>query len=103
MGIASTLVEVIAITLVCGLLFGIPAYIGLTFGFVLASTSPAVTVPVMIKLQNEDRGTRKGVPTVILASATLDNLFCITCFYILMATFLAKLDGMLLCGSVYFI
>uniref|UniRef100_A0A914Y635 Cation/H+ exchanger domain-containing protein n=1 Tax=Panagrolaimus superbus TaxID=310955 RepID=A0A914Y635_9BILA len=95
LGFVTTLIEVITIAVVSGLLFGLPAYIGLAFGFVLASTSPAVTVPVMIKLQNEDRGTSKGIPTVILASATLDNLFCITCFYILMATFNAKIDDSL--------
>uniref|UniRef100_A0A914P207 Cation/H+ exchanger domain-containing protein n=1 Tax=Panagrolaimus davidi TaxID=227884 RepID=A0A914P207_9BILA len=103
LGFLTTLIEVITIAVVSGLLFGLPAYIGLSFGFVLASTSPAVTVPVMIKLQNEDRGTIKGVPTVILASATLDNLFCITCFYILMATFKAKTDAILLSLGFYYI
>jgi hypothetical protein len=36
----------------------------------------------MIFLQEENRGTEKGIPTIILASASLDNLYCITAFYV---------------------
>ena len=35
----------------------------------------------MIKLQEKGLGTYKGIPTIILASASIDNLYCITAFY----------------------
>ena len=38
----------------------------------------------MIQLQKEERGKEKGIPTVILASATIDNLHFITAFYIIL-------------------
>uniref|UniRef100_A0AC35FNV5 Cation/H+ exchanger domain-containing protein n=1 Tax=Panagrolaimus sp. PS1159 TaxID=55785 RepID=A0AC35FNV5_9BILA len=93
LGIGSTLVEVIIITLASYFFFGVPLAISIAFGFILASTSPAVTVPAMIRLQKEERGTDKGIPTVILASATIDNLFSITCFYIVLATSLNSIDN----------
>ncbi|ETN84696.1 hypothetical protein NECAME_06726 [Necator americanus] len=34
----------------------------------------------MLDLQSQGLGTRKGIPTLVLASATLDNIFCITAF-----------------------
>lgn len=34
----------------------------------------------MCELQNEGRGVDKGIPTVILASASVDNIYCITGF-----------------------
>ncbi|VDM75936.1 unnamed protein product [Strongylus vulgaris] len=48
--------------------------------FVMAAVSPAVTVPIMLDLQSQGLGTRKGIPTLALAAATLDNVFCITAF-----------------------
>ncbi|KAH7697050.1 Protein F41E7.2, partial [Aphelenchoides avenae] len=80
LGIITTTVEAAAIILVSHLLFGIPLTASILFSFVLASTSPAVTVPTMIHLQERGRGTTKGIPTMILASASIDNIFCITAF-----------------------
>ena len=93
LGVGSTFVEVVVITLASHFFFGVPLAIAIAFGFILASCSPAVTVPAMIRLQKEERGTDKGIPTVILASATIDNLFSITCFYIVLATSLNTLDN----------
>ncbi|CAJ0603133.1 unnamed protein product [Cylicocyclus nassatus] len=63
-------------------LFGWPVYMGLLCGFVMAAVSPAVTVPIMLDLQKQALDTRKGTPTLVLASAALDNIFCITAFSI---------------------
>ncbi len=49
-------------------------------GFVIAAVSPAVVVPQMIRYAEEKRGTAKGIPTLILASASVDDVFAITLF-----------------------
>ncbi|KAE9554643.1 hypothetical protein FO519_002130 [Halicephalobus sp. NKZ332] len=90
LGFGSTTVEVIVITLAAHFLYSVPVAIAIPFGYILASTSPAITVPTMIRLQKEERGTDKGIPTVILTSATIDNLYCITVFYIALATTLSS-------------
>jgi hypothetical protein len=48
----------------------------------LSATSPAVTIPTIIRLQDKGYGTDKGIPTTILASVSIDNIYCITAFTI---------------------
>jgi len=49
-------------------------------GFILAAVSPAVVVPLMIRFIEEHRGVRKGIPTMILGAASIDDVFAITFF-----------------------
>jgi len=50
--------------------------------FILAAVSPAVVVPSMLNLQESGLGEEKEVPTLILAGASLDDVFAITLFSI---------------------
>lgn len=49
-------------------------------GFVLAAVSPAVVVPPMLDLNKNKIGTDKGIPTLIMAGASIDDVFAITIF-----------------------
>lgn len=49
-------------------------------GSVVAAVSPAVIVPKMIKLMEEGYGVRKGIPQIILAGASVDDVFIIVLF-----------------------
>ncbi|MBS7370098.1 MAG: cation:proton antiporter, partial [Oscillospiraceae bacterium] len=49
-------------------------------GAVLAAVSPAVIVPKMLKLMEERRGTDKLIPQMILAGASIDDVFVIVMF-----------------------
>lgn len=49
-------------------------------GFIIAAVSPAVVVPQMLKLSDQKIGTGQGVPTLILAGASIDDVFAITLF-----------------------
>ena len=49
-------------------------------GAVLGAVSPAVVVPRMVQLMDEKYGTDKGVPQMILAGASLDDVFVIVLF-----------------------
>ncbi|MSS42317.1 sodium:proton antiporter [Anaerosalibacter bizertensis] len=49
-------------------------------GFVLAAVSPAVVVPSMLDLNKNKIGTDKGIPTLIMAGASIDDVFAITIF-----------------------
>ncbi len=49
-------------------------------GFIIAAVSPAVVVPSMLKLIENNIGTKKGIPTLILAGASIDDVFAITIF-----------------------
>lgn len=56
-------------------------------GFILAAVSPAVVVPFMLKLKEEGRGMDKGIPIMILAGASIDDIFAITFFSVFLGTF----------------
>ncbi len=53
-------------------------------GFILAAVSPAVVVPLMIRFIEERRGAKKGIPTMILGAASIDDVFAITIFSVLL-------------------
>lgn len=58
-------------------------------GAVVAAVSPAVIVPKMIKLTEEGYGTKKGIPQMILAGASVDDVYVIVLF----AAFTGLLQG----------
>lgn len=49
-------------------------------GFIIAAVSPAVVVPSMLKLMEKRLGEKKGIPTLILAGASIDDVVAITIF-----------------------
>ncbi|MGN0158374.1 MAG: cation:proton antiporter [Brotaphodocola sp.] len=49
-------------------------------GAVLSAVSPAVVVPRMVSLMEEQRGTNKKIPQLILAGASMDDVFVIVIF-----------------------
>ena len=49
-------------------------------GFIIAAVSPAVVVPSMLRLMEKNLGEKKGIPTLILASASIDDVVAITIF-----------------------
>lgn len=58
-------------------------------GFIIAAVSPAVVVPQMLELINKGKGKENGVPTIILAASSIDDVFAITIFL----TFLGLYGG----------
>lgn len=53
-------------------------------GSILAAVSPAVVVPLMIDFMDRGRGGKKGIPTLILGASSVDDVFVIVIFTILM-------------------
>lgn len=74
------LVEAGTTALVLCLALGWPAQWGLVAGFVLSAVSPAVVVPGLLRLQDEGFGVDKGIPTLIIAAASFDDVIAITGF-----------------------
>jgi NhaP-type Na+/H+ or K+/H+ antiporter len=74
------LFEMIAITLIAPLLFHISYIDAAILGAIIAAVSPAVIVPRMIDLIHQKKGHDKRVPHMILAGASIDDIFVIVCF-----------------------
>lgn len=71
---------------IAGIVALAPHILGLTMteafllGTVIAAVSPAVVVPRMLRLMDEKYGVDKGVPQMILAGASVDDVFVIVLF-----------------------
>lgn len=69
-----------------GMLLLAPRILGVTYmeaaimGAVLAAVSPAVVVPRMVKLTEEGYGMDKAIPQLILAGASVDDVYVIVLF-----------------------
>lgn len=55
--------------------------------FIIAAVSPAVIVPSMLSLIDRGIGREKKVPTLILAGASIDDVFAITIFSVFLGVY----------------
>ncbi len=61
-------------------LFGLSFIASGMLGFIIAAVSPAVVVPQMLELKERGFGKKNEVPTLVLAGASVDDVFAITIF-----------------------
>ena len=81
--------ELLGMLLLAPRLLGMSLLEAATMGAVLAAVSPAVVVPRMVKLIDEGYGTKKGIPQLILAGASVDDVYVIVLF----STFTGIMQG----------
>ena len=56
-------------------------------GFVLSAISPMILIPALLNLQDHGFGTNKGIPSLLIASSTLDGVLTISLFSVLLGIF----------------
>lgn len=72
--------EIFGMVLIAPYFFSLTIQEAAVMGAVVAAVSPAVIVPKMIRLTEEGYGTKKGIPQLILAGASVDDVFVIVLF-----------------------
>lgn len=72
--------EMAGMILLAPKLLGISLLDAAILSSVIAAVSPAVIVPNMVKLMEEGYGAKKGIPQLILAGASVDDVFVIVVF-----------------------
>ena len=72
--------EIVGMVVLAPILLNISFLDAAIMGAVIGAVSPAVIVPRMIKLIDEEYGTDKGIPQMILAGASVDDVFVIVMF-----------------------
>lgn len=72
--------EILGVILIAPKLFNVSILEAAIMGSVLAAVSPAVIVPRMIQLIDEGYGTENSIPQMILAGASVDDVFVIVLF-----------------------
>ncbi|PWL42191.1 MAG: potassium transporter [Clostridiales bacterium] len=71
---------------IAGMVIFAPLFLGVTrmeaavMGTVIAAVSPAVIVPKMLKLMEDGYGKHKSIPQMIMAGASVDDVFVIVLF-----------------------
>ena len=73
-------IEMIGTIIVAPILLRVSVLEAAIIGSVIAAVSPAVIVPRMIKLIDEGYGKEKSIPQLILAGASVDDVFVIVVF-----------------------
>lgn len=81
--------ELIGMILLASKLMGLTVLEAAIMGAVLAAVSPAVVVPRMVKLMDEGYGVNEGIPQLILAGASVDDVYVIVLF----STFVGMMQG----------
>lgn len=72
--------EVLGMVVLAPRLLGVSTLDAAIMGAVVGAVSPAVIVPRMLKLMEEGYGTAKGIPQMVLAGASVDDVFVIVLF-----------------------
>lgn len=72
--------EIAGVILLAPRIFGITILEAAIIGSVIAAVSPAVVVPRMIRIMEEGYGQNHSIPQLILAGASVDDVFVIVLF-----------------------
>ncbi|MBW2658706.1 MAG: cation:proton antiporter [Deltaproteobacteria bacterium] len=79
--------EIVGVILVAPHFLNISVLDAAVLGAILGAVSPAVVVPLMIDFMDRGRGSKKGLPTLILAGSSIDDVFVIVIFTIFMGMY----------------
>jgi solute carrier family 9B (sodium/hydrogen exchanger), member 1/2 len=84
------LAEAATVGLTAHFILGFPWLWGFLLGFVQGAVSPAVLVPFMLHLQETRLGTKQGIPTLVIAASSLDDVLAISGFSVLLSVIFSK-------------
>ena len=83
-------VEAVAVAILSNLILGFPWTVGFMLGFVLAAVSPAVIIPSLMTLSQRGYGVAKGIPTLVIAACSADDVVAISGFGIFLGLTFSK-------------
>lgn len=72
--------EIVGTVILAPHLLGVSVLEAAIIGSVIAAVSPAVVVPRMLRLMDEEYGAKQGIPQMILAGASVDDVYVIVLF-----------------------
>jgi len=85
--------ECVTVAVASHFILDFPWLWGFMLGFVLAAVSPAVVVPCLLSLQERGYGVKKGIPTLVIAAASVDDVLAISGFTILLGITFGNTDS----------
>jgi solute carrier family 9B (sodium/hydrogen exchanger), member 1/2 len=82
--------EGVVITLAGHRLLGLTLMEAALLGSILAAVSPAVVVPRMIDFIKERRGAKKAIPSMVMAAASVDDIYVIVVHSVLVGLYVGR-------------
>lgn len=83
LGLVPWTVEAGVITVMSHFFLGLPWMWGMLLGSIIAAVSPAVVVPCLFRLRTKGYGVAKGIPTLIISIAGIDDAASVAIFGII--------------------
>ncbi|XP_055714049.1 sodium/hydrogen exchanger 9B2 isoform X2 [Phlebotomus papatasi] len=83
LGLVPWTVEAVIIAVMTHFLLGLPWMWAFMLGSIIAAVSPAVVVPCLFRLRTKGYGVAKGIPTLIVAVAGIDDAASVAVFGII--------------------
>ncbi|SDL52561.1 cation:proton antiporter [Halarsenatibacter silvermanii] len=93
LGILPPLLEAGVVAAAARFLLGWSWPVSWVLGWIICAASPAVVVPMMLKLKSQGLGVKKGIPDLILAGGTLSDVFAVTMFGLTMTLAANQMGG----------
>ena len=87
--------EAITVAILARFLLEMPWLWAFQLGFILGAVSPAVVVPSMLSLQEDGYGTQEGIPTLVMAASSCDDVLAISLFGVFLGIAFSE-------GDIYF-
>ncbi len=87
MSVVPAVFEIVGVVLVAPRWLHISTLEAAILGTILGAVSPAVVVPLMINFMDRGRGSRKGLPTLLLGASSIDDVFVIVLFSIFLGMY----------------
>lgn len=98
LGTVPNLLEGLIVAILGVVLLDFDLFTALMFGFIISAVSPAVVIPSMTKLL--DDGYEKEIPTLSLASTSLDDVVSLTIFSVFLSLYLGETASLLTIVSI---
>ncbi|MCL4141119.1 UNVERIFIED_CONTAM: hypothetical protein GTU68_034727, partial [Idotea baltica] len=90
LGFLPNLVEMCVVAVVSRFVLEFPWLWSFMLGFILAAVSPSVVVPCMLSLSDSGYGLDKGIPTLIIAGLSVDNVVSISGFGVMLGVIFSE-------------
>jgi NhaP-type Na+/H+ or K+/H+ antiporter len=71
------MLECSAIALIAITVFKMSATMAFGLGFLMCAVAPAILIPLLVRLQHNGYGVAKGIPTTVIASTLVNDIFCL--------------------------
>jgi len=90
--IVPCLVETASCAVAAHFLLDFPWLWGFLLGFVLGAVTPAVIVPSLLKLQSDGYGVNEGIPSLVIAASSFDDVVAISGFSVVFSIIFSNVE-----------